>query len=145
MAILWPVKAIFEKRAATVEVDTFISPVVIHYLCIAVVFYYGVVLWACVGFPSFSPSDLSFSLRSCRSLSVIFFDFGDGNLAGILRDFFPTHKLKAQKIGKIFGAFYKRKFVAQEKIVPTSFCRRATLIYPLLCFSAIHLLLARRL
>ena len=25
--ILWPVKAIFEKRAATVEVDTFISPV----------------------------------------------------------------------------------------------------------------------
>ena len=27
IAILWPVKAIFEKRAATVEVDTFISPV----------------------------------------------------------------------------------------------------------------------
>ena len=26
MAILWPVKAIFEKRAATVEVDTFLSP-----------------------------------------------------------------------------------------------------------------------
>ena len=26
-AILWPVKAIFEKRAATVEVDTFSSPV----------------------------------------------------------------------------------------------------------------------
>ena len=26
IAILWPVKAIFEKRAATVEVDTFISP-----------------------------------------------------------------------------------------------------------------------
>ena len=25
-AILWPVKAVFEKRAATVEVDTFISP-----------------------------------------------------------------------------------------------------------------------
>ena len=28
IAILWPVKAIFEKRAATVEVDTSISPVV---------------------------------------------------------------------------------------------------------------------
>ena len=27
MAILWPVKAISEKRAATVEVDTFVSPV----------------------------------------------------------------------------------------------------------------------
>ena len=26
IAILWPVKAIFKKRAATVEVDTFISP-----------------------------------------------------------------------------------------------------------------------
>ena len=26
IAILWPVKAIFEKRAATVEVDTFLSP-----------------------------------------------------------------------------------------------------------------------
>ena len=26
VAILWPVKAILEKRAATVEVDTFISP-----------------------------------------------------------------------------------------------------------------------
>ena len=28
IAILWPVKAIFEKRAATVEVDTLISPVI---------------------------------------------------------------------------------------------------------------------
>ena len=27
IAILWPVKAIVEKRAATVEVDTFMSPV----------------------------------------------------------------------------------------------------------------------
>ena len=26
IAILWPVRAIFEKRAATVEVDTLISP-----------------------------------------------------------------------------------------------------------------------
>ena len=26
IAILWPVKAILEKRAATVEVDTFIAP-----------------------------------------------------------------------------------------------------------------------
>ena len=26
IAIIWPVKAIFEKRAATVEVDTLISP-----------------------------------------------------------------------------------------------------------------------
>ena len=26
IALLWPLKAIFEKRAATVEVDTFISP-----------------------------------------------------------------------------------------------------------------------
>ena len=30
IAILWPVKAIFEKRAATVEVDTLISPEVAH-------------------------------------------------------------------------------------------------------------------
>ena len=29
IAILWPVKAIFEKRAATVEVDTSISPVIL--------------------------------------------------------------------------------------------------------------------
>ena len=28
IAIPWPVEAIFEKRAATVEVDTFISPVI---------------------------------------------------------------------------------------------------------------------
>ena len=28
MAILWPGKAIFEKRAATMEVDTFISPTI---------------------------------------------------------------------------------------------------------------------
>ena len=28
IAILWPVKAIFEKRAATVEVDSFLSPAV---------------------------------------------------------------------------------------------------------------------
>ena len=27
-AILWPVKAIFEKRAATVEVDNLISPAI---------------------------------------------------------------------------------------------------------------------
>ena len=26
IAILWPVKAIFEKRASTVEVDTLVSP-----------------------------------------------------------------------------------------------------------------------
>ena len=26
IAILWPVEAIFEKRSATVEVDTFIAP-----------------------------------------------------------------------------------------------------------------------
>ena len=33
----------------------------------------------------------NFSLRSCRSSSVIFFDFWEGSLAGILRDFFwPT-------------------------------------------------------
>ena len=29
IAILWPVKAIFEKRATTVEVDTFTSPVLL--------------------------------------------------------------------------------------------------------------------
>ena len=27
IAILWPVEAIFEKRVATVEVDSFVSPV----------------------------------------------------------------------------------------------------------------------
>ena len=32
IAILWAVKAIFEKRAATVEVDTFISPVAMPFV-----------------------------------------------------------------------------------------------------------------
>ena len=31
IAIRWPVKAIFEKRAATMEVDSFVSPAVIYY------------------------------------------------------------------------------------------------------------------
>ena len=31
IATLWPVKAFFEKRAATVEVDTFISPAMLRF------------------------------------------------------------------------------------------------------------------
>ena len=32
IAILWAVKAIFEKRTATVEVDSFVSPVLTNHL-----------------------------------------------------------------------------------------------------------------
>ena len=66
-----------------------------------------------------------FSLRSCRiTLVGDFFDFWKRNIAG----FFRTHKIKAQTFQKNFGAFFVRTFVPRKKyLVPTSFCRRATL------------------
>ena len=61
--------------------------------------------------------------------SMIFFDFGEGNLEGILRDFHQTHKIKAQlHFGENFEAFFVRNLCLEKKaFVPTSFCRRATL------------------
>ena len=51
-----------------------------------------------------------------------------GNLEGIFRGFFLTHRTKAQNFGENFGAFFVRKFVARKKsFVQNSLCRRATL------------------
>ena len=42
--------------------------------------------------------------------------------------FFWDPQIKAQKIGENFGAFFARNFAPRNKsLVPTSFCRRATL------------------
>ena len=76
-----------------------------------------------------------FSLRSCRSSSVIFFDFSQGNLEnlvgnleGIFRGFFWPTEQRLKNFGEIFGAFFARKFVARKKsFVQNSLCRRATL------------------
>ena len=79
-------------------------------------------------------ANIFFSLRSCRSSSVSLFDFWEGHLAGILPEILqafsgPT-KSRLKKIGENFGAFFMRKFVPRKKyFVPTSFCRRATLIF----------------
>ena len=78
----------------------------------------------------------AFSLRSCRSSSVIFFLFFagnlgkfsgkfDGNFPGIFSD--PQNK-GSKNSGENFGAFFVRKFVARKKsFVQNSLCRRATL------------------
>ena len=43
---------------------------------------------------------------------------------------FLTHKIKASNIWGNFGAFFVRRLVTEkETLVPTSFCRRATLTY----------------
>ena len=81
---------------------------------------------------------VSFSPRSCRSSSVNFFlAFSQGNLEnfvgnleGIFRGFFLTHRTRAQKFRGNFGAFFVRKFVARKKsFVQNSLCRRATLTF----------------
>ena len=73
----------------------------------------------------------TFSLRSCRSSSVNFFDFSEGNLGnltGILAGIFLTPRIKAQKFRGKFRGIFVRKFVAQKKsFVQNSLCRRATL------------------
>ena len=51
-----------------------------------------------------------FSLRSCRSSSVLFFDFPHGNIAGNLVGIL---QIKAQNGGESFGALFVRKSVAQ--------------------------------
>ena len=75
---------------------------------------------------------VSFSLRSCRSSSVIVFFFFAGDLAGnIGRDFFltPPPNKGSKLSGKHFRAFFVRNFVAQKKyFVQNSLCRRATLM-----------------
>ena len=50
-----------------------------------------------------------------------------GILAGILRDFFRTHKIKAQEFQRKFRSIFCEKICASTKcFAPTSFCRRAT-------------------
>ena len=73
-----------------------------------------------------------FSLRSCRSSSVNFLNFSQGNLvgnlAGILWGFFLTHRTKAQKNRGKFRSIFRKKFVARKKsFVQNSLCRCATL------------------
>ena len=71
-----------------------------------------------------------FSVHSCRSSSVIFFDFWEGNLAGILREFCGTHKLKAQKLrGNIRSIFREKIRASKKSFVQTSFCRTGTLTF----------------
>ena len=62
-----------------------------------------------------------FSLRSCRSSSVIFFDFWEGNLAGILWAFFGSTKLRLKNVGENFGAFFVGEFVPPKNIFRANF------------------------
>ena len=71
------------------------------------------------------PKNFIFSLRSCRSSSVIFCDFGEGNLAGILRDcFFRTHKSKAQNFRGKFRSIFREKTCDSKKIFRANFVLR---------------------
>ena len=70
----------------------------------------------------------SFSLRSCRSLSVIFFDFSQGNLEnfvgnleGIFRGFFLTHRTKAQTFRGKFRSIFRKKIRGWKKIFRAKF------------------------
>ena len=57
------------------------------------------------------------SLRSCRSSSVIFFDFWEGSLQEIWREFcgiFWTHRRKAQKLGEKFRSIFREKIRASK-------------------------------
>ena len=74
--------------------------------------------------------DNGFSLRSCRSSSVNFFDFSQGNLEnlagnleGIFRGFFLTHRTKAQKFRGEFRSIFCTKIRGSKKI----FCAKFTL------------------
>ena len=73
-----------------------------------------------------------FSLRSCRSSSVIFFDCSQGNLVGnlvgILSGLFLTHRTKAQKFrGKYRSIFCKKIRSSKKSFAQNSLCRRTTL------------------
>ena len=53
-----------------------------------------------------------------------------GNLEGIFRGFFLTHRTKAQKFRGKFRSIFVRKFVARKKsFVQNSLCRCATLMF----------------
>ena len=51
-----------------------------------------------------------------------------GNLEGILRDFFLTHRIKAQKFRGKFRSIFRKKIRSSKKsFVRNSLCKRATL------------------
>ena len=69
-----------------------------------------------------------FSLRSCRSSSVISFYFSQGNLEnlvgnleGIFRGFFLTHRTKAQKFRGKFRSIFRKKIRGSKKIFRAKF------------------------
>ena len=71
-----------------------------------------------------------FSLRSCRSSSVIFFDSSQGNLAGNLWDFFWPTGIKAEKLRGKFRSIFRKEIRSSKKtFVQNSLCRRATLTF----------------
>ena len=68
-----------------------------------------------------------FSLRSCRSLSVIYF-FCWEILCELWREFggiFQTHRIKGLTFVETFRTIFRKKFRSSKKgFVPTSLCRR---------------------
>ena len=72
-----------------------------------------------------------FSLRSCRSSSVIFLILGGKSgrkFGGNFMGFSEPPKNKAQKSQDNIRSIFREKIQASKKsFVPTSFCRRATL------------------
>ena len=73
-----------------------------------------------------SPTTKTFSLRSCRSSSVLFLlNFCEGNLVGI---FWTQKKVTAQNFRGNFRSIFREVIRASKNsFVPTSFCRRTTL------------------
>ena len=68
-----------------------------------------------------SPRDTeSFSLRSCRSSSVIVFDFWEGSLAGILRIFSDPQNKGSTFWGKL-RCIFREKFRSTKKICRVKF------------------------
>ena len=57
-----------------------------------------------------------------------------GNFAGV---FFRTHKIKAQKFGENFAAFFVRKFVPPKKIFRANFVLQTCHPQFYLCFTSI--------
>ena len=72
-----------------------------------------------------------------KLVGEFFFDFSQGNLEnlvgnleGIFRGFFLTHRTKAQQFWGKLRSVFRKKFVARKKsFVLNSLCRRATLTY----------------
>ena len=69
-----------------------------------------------------------FSLRSCRSSSVIFFWFFAGkfgkfgrNFGGSFAGFFLTHRIKAQKFRGKFRGIFRKKIRSSNKIFRAKF------------------------